>query len=147
MDSTQLREMLNTMVPFAGTLGFQLEEARPGYLRVGMPHRPELANHLGTLHAGATFTLAETTGGAATLITFGELAQRVIVVNGRIAWLKRIDERATAIAEVPPDLVQRVLGEVERDGKSFFELVVKVTNEKGELAAEAAFEYRVKRPS
>ncbi len=146
LDLEQLKQGLPGMVPFAGTLGLVLEEARPGRVQVALPFQPALANHLGTLHAGATFSLMETTGGAAALVTFGEMASRLLVAAGRIQWLKRIAARATAVAEVPPGLRDRVLEEVRRDGKSFFSLDVTVTNESGEVAAQATFEYRLKPP-
>ena len=52
-------------VPFAGYLGLEITEVSAGEATVVLPRKAELNNHVGSQHAGALFTAAETASGAA----------------------------------------------------------------------------------
>ena len=58
------QQMMDTL-PLVRTLGIRIDEIGNGTAKVSMPDDPKLHNHLGTPHAGALFTLAETASGAA----------------------------------------------------------------------------------
>src|SRR5450759_991219 len=68
------QQMMDTL-PFVRLLGIQIDEIGAGTSRVSMPVDPKLNNHLGSHHAGALFTLAETASGAAMA---GGFADRII---------------------------------------------------------------------
>lgn len=55
----QLRTVLIERDAFAQYLGITIETIENGYARAVMPHRPELCNGMGSLHGGASFTLAD----------------------------------------------------------------------------------------
>jgi len=55
-------------IPFAGHTEVKVVELEPGYAKMLMPLEPNL-NHVGTMYAGALFTLAELPGGAIFLST------------------------------------------------------------------------------
>src|ERR671912_217265 len=59
-------------VPFAGHLNLEITEVTAGEATVLLPERPELLNHVGSQHAGALFTAAETASGAAFVGAFAE---------------------------------------------------------------------------
>src|SRR5689334_16072221 len=59
-------------VPFAGHLELEITEVSEGEATVVLPERPELKNHVGSQHAGALFTAAETASGAAFVGAFAE---------------------------------------------------------------------------
>ena len=59
-------------VPFAGHLGIEVTEIAEGEATVVLPERHELNNHVGSQHAGALFTVAETASGAAFVGAFAE---------------------------------------------------------------------------
>src|SRR3954452_15964642 len=59
-------------VPFAGHLELEITEVSDGEAVVVLPDRPELKNHVGSQHAGALFTAAETASGAAFVGAFAE---------------------------------------------------------------------------
>src|SRR6186997_1074975 len=52
-------------VPFAGLLDLEITGISEGEATVVLPERAELKNHVGSQHAGALFTAAETASGAA----------------------------------------------------------------------------------
>ena len=61
--------MIEQGIPFAGRTEVKVLEMEPGYVKMLMPLRPN-SNHVGTMYAGALFTLAELPGGAIFLTTF-----------------------------------------------------------------------------
>jgi uncharacterized protein (TIGR00369 family) len=63
---------MSQAVPFVGHLGLEITEIGEGEATVVMPERPELLNHVGSQHAGALFTVAETASGAAFVGAFAE---------------------------------------------------------------------------
>lgn len=68
MDPTVLalvRDGLGGAVPFARHAGVVLDEVGDGAASASLPAADAVLNHVGTVHAGALFTLAETASGAA----------------------------------------------------------------------------------
>ena len=63
------RTMIERGIPFAGRTEVEVLAMEPGYVKMMMPLKPNL-NHVGTMYAGALFTLAELPGGAIFLTTF-----------------------------------------------------------------------------
>ena len=65
VDFDAIAQGMTQAVPFAGHLGLEITSISEGEAVVRLPERPELTNHVGSQHAGALFTLAETASGAA----------------------------------------------------------------------------------
>ena len=57
-------------IPFAGRAGFVVEVIGEGYLRARIPLKGN-RNHMGSMYAGALFTLAEIPGGVMTILISG----------------------------------------------------------------------------
>ena len=74
VDFDAIAKGLAMAVPFAGYLGLEITEVGAGEATVVLPRRPELNNHVGSQHAGALFTAAETASGAAFVGAFAESA-------------------------------------------------------------------------
>ena len=58
-----IKKQMSETLPFARLLGISIDRIGPGTAEVSMPDDAKLHNHLGTPHAGALFTLAETASG------------------------------------------------------------------------------------
>jgi acyl-coenzyme A thioesterase PaaI-like protein len=71
-DFDAIAQGMTQAVPFAGYLGLEITKVAPGEAVVVLPERPELSNHVGSQHAGALFTAAETASGAAFVGAFAE---------------------------------------------------------------------------
>src|SRR6478735_9320113 len=65
VDFDAIAKGLAMAVPFVNYLGIEITEVSAGEATVVLPRRPELNNHVGSQHAGALFTAAETASGAA----------------------------------------------------------------------------------
>ena len=71
-DFDAIAKGMTQAVPFAGHLGLEITSIAEGEAVVRLPERPELTNHVGSQHAGALFTVAETASGAAFVAAFAE---------------------------------------------------------------------------
>ncbi len=132
-------------VPFAGFLGLEITEVGPGEATVVLPRRQELNNHVGSQHAGALFTAAETASGAAFVGAFAvrmgdvtPLARRaeidfVKIASGRITAHARLGIEAAAALET-----------LDAEGKVEFPCEVELTDSAGERVATATVDWHVR---
>src|SRR3954449_13130391 len=72
IDFDLIAKGMTQAVPFAGHLNVEITEISAGEATVVLPDLPELKNHVGSQHAGALFTAAETASGAAFVGAFVE---------------------------------------------------------------------------
>jgi|SRR5215207_1933803 len=92
-------------VPFAGHLNLQITEISEGEATVLLSDLPELKNHVGSQHAGALFTAAETASGAAFVGAFAERMGDVtpLARSAEIAYEKIANGEITAKATLGVD--------------------------------------------
>ncbi|NNH68653.1 PaaI family thioesterase [Nocardia uniformis] len=69
-----------------GHLGAQLSHIGPGRVHITLPHRPEVSQQHGYIHAGATSTIADSAGGYAAFTLFPENSS-VLTVEFKINLL------------------------------------------------------------
>ncbi|MCB9690878.1 MAG: DUF4442 domain-containing protein [Alphaproteobacteria bacterium] len=72
-----IRHMLPKLVPFIRHVGLTIDEVGPGTATASLASRPEVHNHLATVHAGALYTTGESATGAVVLSLFGDLFPNV----------------------------------------------------------------------
>ncbi len=100
-------QMLIQLVPFVRTLGLTIDRTTtPGRAVARLPARPEVNNHLGTAHAGAVYTVAETASGTAALSVFGDAVAAgafIALKESRVAHLKACPGAVTATATLVDD--------------------------------------------
>ena len=99
-------ELLLAAVPMARTLGIEFTGVTPRRAVARLPDQPALHNHVGGPHAGALFTLGESTSGAVVLAAFSEQLARAVplAVRADITYLKlaRGTSRPRRLSTVPP---------------------------------------------
>lgn len=135
------QQMMDTL-PFVRLLGISIDEIGAGTSRVSMPDDPKLHNHLGTQHAGALFTLAETASGAAMAGGFAELilGLRPVAKESRIAYQKLARGATRAEGRVPGDLAA-LKAQLAQDGKVAFPVAVDIFDSEGTLAAQVTVDW------
>lgn len=79
MTAAQIHKMLSSIVPFVKTLGLTIDEVGPGTATASLISRKDVHNHIGTVHAGALYTVGESATGAVVLGLFGDLLPSVFI--------------------------------------------------------------------
>jgi uncharacterized protein (TIGR00369 family) len=132
-------------VPFVGHLGIEIVEISAGEATVRLPRRPELNNHVGSQHAGALFTAAETASGAAFVgafaIRMGEVTP--LAKSAQIDYLKVANGPITAAAKLGVDAAE-ALATLDAEGKVEFPCEVELSDGDGNLVATATVDWHVR---
>jgi uncharacterized protein (TIGR00369 family) len=132
-------------VPFAGFLGVEVTNVTAGEATAVLPERAELTNHVGSQHAGALFTAAETASGAAFVGAFAERMGDVtpLARSAEISYEKvangPIEARATL--GVPAD---EALATLDTDGKVVFPCQIELIDAQGQRVATATVQWHVR---
>ena len=132
-------------VPFAGHLGLEITSIDEGHSTVVLPERTELTNHVGSQHAGALFTLAETASGAAFVGAFAERMGEVtpLARNAEISYEKIANGPIEAKAKlgVPKD---EAIATLDADGKVVFPCEIEMSDASGQRVATATVHWHVR---
>ncbi len=140
-----IRAGMAEAVPFAKYLGVELLEVGDGFARARLVQRPDLSNHIGTLHAGALFTLAETASGAAVAGAFSDMigSLRPVAAGAEISYLKlaRGMVSGTAKTSEPAEALRRQLHDEQ---KTTFDVVVELFRDDDVLVAAMTVAWNVR---
>lgn len=132
-------------VPFAGYLGLEITSVGEGEAVVVLPERTELTNHVGSQHAGALFTVAETASGAAFVGAFAERLGEVtpLARNAEISYEKIAKGPIEASARLGVSQAD-ALATLDADGKVVFPCEVELTDGSGQRVATATIHWHVR---
>ena len=132
-------------VPFSAYLGLEITSMGEGEAFALLPERQELTNHVGSQHAGALFTVAETASGAAFVGAFVERLGEVtpLARSGEINYEKiaRGPIEATARLGVARD---EALSTLDAEGKVEFPCEIEMTDASGQRVASATVHWHVR---
>ena len=146
LDYELVMQQMPTQVPMVGTLNIEYLELGPGRALLRMPDQPEYHNHIGGIHAGAMFTLAETASGAIVLAEFGDrFAEYVpLAVTATIRYLKVAMGPLTAEATMDTTPAE-VIAQLEAGVRPEFNVVVAIRDEAGTQTGEMTIVWTLKR--
>jgi len=144
-DFDLIAQGMTQAVPFAGHLNVQITEISAGEATVVLPDLPELKNHVGSQHAGALFTAAETASGAAFVGAFVERMADVtpLARSAEIAYEKIANGEITARATLGVDAAE-ALATLDAEGKVEFPCEVELTDKDGQRVATATVHWHVR---
>jgi uncharacterized protein (TIGR00369 family) len=136
---------MSQAVPFVGHLGLEITEISEGEATAVMPERPELLNHVGSQHAGALFTLAETASGAAFVGAFAERMGDLtpLARSAEISYDKVAEGPITAKAKLGISAA-KAHETLDADGKVEFPCDVELTDADGAVVAAANVRWHVR---
>jgi acyl-coenzyme A thioesterase PaaI-like protein len=141
-----IRDHMDKSVPFATVTGIELLEVSPERGVARLKKRPEVENHIQTMHAGAMFTLGEAASGAALGGVLGDqlMAARPVAADASIKYLKtgKTDLTATATANSDADAIRKELADI---GKVVFDIKVAITDAEGVTVSEMVVNWHVKK--
>jgi len=145
-DYELMRAGLEQAVPFNGHLGLHIAEIAVGRGVVVLPDTAALRNHVGSQHAGALFAVGHAAAGAGFVAAFVEQLQEVTTVAERATIEYRKIARgpitATAVLGADPEQLH---AELARDGEVQFTIDVSLTDRAGDVVAEMAVDWTLRR--
>jgi uncharacterized protein (TIGR00369 family) len=145
VDFDAIAKGMSMAVPFAGFLGIEILDISAGEATARLPSRQELKNHVGTQHAGALFSVAETASGAAFVgafaIRMGDVTP--LAAAAEINYEKIASGPITAVGKLGIDAAE-ALATLDAEGKVQFPCEVELTDEKGARVATATVQWHVR---
>jgi uncharacterized protein (TIGR00369 family) len=145
MDFDAIAKGMTMAVPFAGHLNLEITSVSEGEAVVVLPERQELTNHVGSQHAGALFSAAETASGAAFVGAFAARMADVtpLARSAEISYDKIAKGPITATAVLGIGQTQ-ALEKLDADGKVEFPCEIELTDASGAPVATATVRWHVR---
>jgi uncharacterized protein (TIGR00369 family) len=145
VDFDAIAKGLSMAVPFAAYLGLEITEVSAGEATVVLPRKAEHNNHVGSQHAGALFTVAETASGAAFVGAFAVRMGDVVPLakSAEIDYEKVAHGAITAKATLGMDAA-KALATLDAEGKVEFPCEVELSDKDGQRVATATVHWHVR---
>lgn len=138
-----IRKVSAYVIPFVRRTGVRVVALRKGRVVCHMPLKGNV-NHIGTMYAGALFTLAEFAGGPLMLGTFGMQRFVPIVTALDMEFVKVAKEDVYVELELTSEEIERIEAEALTHGKSDFVLESELTSESGDVLARSRATYQMR---
>ena len=143
LSSAQLTEIIESKIPFVRRMGLKVLEAKPGYVKLTAPLAGN-ENHVGTMYAGAQFTLAEIPGGALALCTFDPARFYPVVKELTLKFRRPATGDLTVEFSISEGEAARITAETEENGKSDYILEGTPKDAGGEAVATSRGTYQLR---
>ncbi|MCY1303502.1 hypothetical protein D9M70_532130 [compost metagenome] len=138
-----VRQLTEEQIAFVKRSGLRAEVLEPGHVRLRMPYAGN-QNHIGTLYAGALFTLAEMPGGALFLTSFDSRRFYPIVKEMNLRFRRPAKGDITVEARLGGEEIARIQRQAEADGKADYLLELQLLDAAGEVVAESRGLYQMR---
>ena len=147
MNFPEMSKAMFNMMPFLKNIGVKIAYVEKGKVRVELPFEEGITNHLGTVHAGAIYTIAETGGGL--VITSAATSADIwgVAKSGHIKYKKPAKSMIYVEEEVDPEWVAEKFNTALTEGKADIPFTVHVRDENGDVVAEVEFIYHIRKRS
>ncbi len=143
MHLDDIRRLVETAIPFVSRSGLQVLEMRPGYVKLRMPFDGN-QNHVGTMYAGALFTLGEIPGGALCYCTFDPRKYFPLAKEITIRYRKPVTTDAVIEVSLSEAEVARIQRDLHTNGKADFHVEADIVDASGEPAASIHGLYQIR---
>jgi uncharacterized protein (TIGR00369 family) len=140
----QLRALIEKSIPFVAHSGVEVEALEHGYTRLRMPLAPN-KNHVGSMYAGALFTLAELPGGAIFLSSFDSSRFYPVVRDMSIRFRRPACSDVWVEVRLGDALVRQVQAEAEAHGKADYQWECELKGAEGTVVAVTKNLYQLRR--
>jgi uncharacterized protein (TIGR00369 family) len=146
IDYGSLPGLFAAAVPFAGFLGIEYDTVSPGEVVLRLADDPAKHNHIGTLHAGALFALAESASGLAVIAAIADRLAGVtpLAARAEITYAKVARGDVTATARIGGSVAE-ILGTLDAEGRVRFPVDVELRDESGDVAATVVVDWHLRR--
>ena len=131
-------------IPFVGRTEVKVLVLEPGHVKMMMPLQPNL-NHVGTMYAGALFTLAELPGGAIFLSTFDATQFFPLIKGMEIKYLKPATTDITVEVRLSPEEATKIQETANELGKADYDWDCELKDAHGQVVAASSNRYQLRR--
>jgi thioesterase domain-containing protein len=145
MDLTQeqITAFIEKSIAFVQRMGLKALEIGPRRVKLTAPLAGNV-NHIGTVYAGALFTLAEMPGGALFLTSFDAARYYPIIKEMTIRFLRPAKTDVTVELTLGEEEVRRITHEADEKGKADYVLEGEIKDAAGEVVAVSRGLYQVR---
>lgn len=137
------RHFTEDKIAFVSRMGLKALTLEPGYVKLMAPLAGN-QNHIGTLYAGALFTLAEVPGGALFLTSFDTRRFYPIVKEMNLRFRRPATGDITVEARLGADEIARIQAEASETGKAEYLLELDLVDASGEVVAMSRGLYQLR---
>lgn len=127
-------------IPFVRRSGVRITRLEAGRVDCRLPLKGNV-NHIGTMYAGALFTLAEFPVGPLMLATYGLSRFVPIVTSVRLEFIKACKSDATVTFELPPARANEIESDTLAQGECAFTLTGDIVDAGGDVVARSHADY------
>jgi acyl-coenzyme A thioesterase PaaI-like protein len=144
MPSELVRQLTEEQILFVKRSGLKTEACEPGFVRLRMPIEGN-KNHIGTMYAGALFTLAEIPGGALFMTSFDVQRYYPIVKEMNLRFRRPATGDITVEARMDLQQVEQLQALADTSGKADYNLDLQLCDASGEVVALSQGAYQIRR--
>jgi acyl-coenzyme A thioesterase PaaI-like protein len=137
------KKMIEQGIPFAGRTEVKVLAMEPGYVKMMMPLQPNL-NHVGTMYAGALFTLAELPGGAIFLTTFDASRYYPLIKGMEIKFVKPASTDITLEVRFDLEEAARIQAVADEAGKADYGWECELKDANGQVVCISENRYQLR---
>jgi thioesterase domain-containing protein len=138
-----VRELVEKKIAFVERMGLKVVELAPGYAKLLAPLLGN-ENHIGSMYAGALFTLAEMPGGALFLTTFDPTKYYPIIKELTVKFLHPAHSDIIVEVFLSSEEVDRIIREISKQGKAEFVLHGELKDKSGTVVATSRGLYQIR---
>jgi acyl-coenzyme A thioesterase PaaI-like protein len=144
LTAEQIQQYIEKPFAFVERMGLRALTLEPGHVKLSAPLAPNI-NHIGSMYAGALFTLAEIPGGALFLTSFDVNRFYPIVKEMTIQFRRIASTDAFIEMFMNESDVRRIEEEAAAKGKSEYILDGEVLDENGQVVATSRGIYQLRK--
>ncbi|HZX17424.1 MAG TPA: YiiD C-terminal domain-containing protein [Pseudomonas sp.] len=138
-----VRQLTEEQIAFVQRSGLKAEVLEPGHVRLLMPLAGN-QNHIGSMYAGALFTLAEIPGGALFLTSFDAQRFYPIIKEMNLRFRRPATGDIRVEARLSAEEIQQLQKQATEQGKAEYVLQLQLTDESGEVVVESRGLYQLR---
>ena len=138
-----VRQLTEEQIAFVQRSGLKAEVLEVGHVRLLMPLAGN-QNHIGSMYAGALFTLAEIPGGALFLTSFDAQRFYPIIKEMNLRFRRPPTGDIRGEAHLAAEEIQQLQKQATELGKAEYVLQLQLTDESGEVVAESRGLYQLR---
>lgn len=138
-----IKQFIERPFAFVERMGLRALKLEPGDIKLSVPLKGN-ENHIGSMYAGALFTIGEIPGGALFLTTFDVEKYYPIIKEMTICFRRPATTDVSIEIKMPKEEVKRITDEIEQHNKAEFLLQGEIKNKNGEIVAISKGVYQLR---